>query len=143
MCEVTPARLGAGVRSGIVATATPHTWQCPSCGRRVPLRAEACHCGMTRARAERMAAAVEAPQAAPRPTRRVLDRRAAVAAMTTDVKLLVGAIALVIVLGLGWAVFGPAPPPPPPVLGYADSVPPKQAAMRDPKRPPFKLPWWK
>ena len=126
-----------------MATATPHSWQCPSCGRRVPLRADACHCGMTRARAELLAAAPQAAAAAPRPTRGLSDRQAAVNAMTRDVKILLGVGALVIVAGLGWMIFGPAPARVTPVLGYVDPGPPKSPKARDHLRPPFKLPWWK
>ena len=50
-----------------VAEVASHTWTCPTCGRRVPLRAEACHCGMTRARAEELAAAAPADARAPSP----------------------------------------------------------------------------
>ena len=120
---------------------TPHTRACPSCGRRVPLRAEACHCGMTRARAEELRA-VEPPAAAgPRGARGLSDRRAAMNAMTGDVKLLLAASALVLVAGLGWLAFGPRRGPYyPAVLGYVDAGPPKSTRAAD---PPFKLPWWK
>ena len=63
--------------------------------------------------------------------------------MTSDVKILVGVAALVIVAGLGWLVFGPAPPRVTPVLGYVDAGPPKSPKAQDHLRPPFKLPWWK
>ena len=99
---------------------------------------------MTRARAEQMAAAGQRPQAAPtRLTRGTSDSRAAVAAMTSDVKMLVGASALVIILGLGFMVFGPAPVPPAPVLGSADPGPPKRPKAEANLKPAFKLPWWK
>jgi hypothetical protein len=98
---------------------------------------------MSRARAEQMAAAGQRPQAAPRPARGSSDRRAAVDAMTSDVKMLVGAGALVMILGLGWMVFGPAPLPPAPVLGSADPGPPKRPKAEARSQPAFKLPWWK
>ena len=53
-----------------MAESTPHTWTCPSCGRRVPQRAEACHCGMTRERAESAAAALPAAARASLPRSR-------------------------------------------------------------------------
>ena len=110
----------------------------------MPLRAEACHCGMTRARAEELRAAEPAPAAAPRVTRPMSDRQAALNAMTRDVKLLIAVGALVLVAGLGWLVFGPRPEPYPAVLGFVDAGPPKSAARpAGPQYPPFKLPWWK
>lgn len=128
-----------------MATTPPaHTWTCPSCGRRVPLRAEACHCGTTRARAEEIAqAAVPAPVAARRPASGASDGRAAVDAMTTDVKLLVGALALVLVAGLGWLLFGPRTRPYPAVLGYVDAGPPPAPRPSPRPTPPFPMPWWK
>jgi hypothetical protein len=98
---------------------------------------------MTRARAEELAAVPQAAPAAPRPTRGLSDRQAAVNAMTGDVKILVGVGALVIVAGLGWMIFGPAPARVTPVLGYVDPGAPKSAKAQDHLRPPFKLPWWK
>jgi hypothetical protein len=107
----------------------------------VPLRAAACHCGTTRARAEELQAAAAPPVvAAPRVARGPSDRREALNAMTTDVKLLLAVSALVLVAGLGWLAFAPPREPYPAVLGYVDSGPPKLPA---PPRPPFKLPWWK
>lgn len=126
-----------------MAEATLHTWTCPSCGRRVPLRAEACHCGMTRARAEALKAAQPAAAAAPRVARGANNRRAAFNAMTGDVKLLLAMSALVLVVGLGWLLFGPRREPYPSVLGYVDAGPPQSMRAAGPKRPPFKLPWWK
>jgi hypothetical protein len=120
-----------------------HTWTCPSCGRRVPLRAEACHCGMTRARAEELRAAEPQAATAPRVARGTSDRQAALNAMTGDVKLLLAVSALVLVAGLGWLVFGPRAEPYPSVLGYVDAGPPKSSKATGPQHPPFKLPWWK
>jgi len=122
---------------------TPHTWTCPSCARRVPLRAEACHCGMKRALAEELRAAQPPAVAAPRVARGTSDRRAAMKAMTGDVKLLLAASALVLVVGLAWLVFGPRREPYPAVLGYVDAGPPKSIRAAGAQRPPFKLPWWK
>ena len=126
---------------------TSHTWSCPSCGRRVPLRAGICHCGMTRTQAEEMAAAAAAVPVPPPHPRRAAGagmRAEVVGAMTRDVKLLVGVGALVLVAGLGWLVFGPRPAPTiPPVLGWVDQRPPPVPKRTPPPRPPFKLPWWK
>ena len=128
-----------------MAEVTPHTWTCPACARRVPLRAEACHCGTTRARAEELQAAAAPPVVtAPRVARGTSDRREALNAMTTDVKVLLAVSALVLVAGLGWLAFGPRRELHyPAVLGYVDSGPPKAPATPAPPRPPFKLPWWK
>ncbi len=127
--------------------ATAHTWSCPSCGRRVPLRAGTCHCGMTRAQAEEMAAAAAAAPVRPPEPRRGAGpgmRAEVVGAMTRDVKLLMGVGALVLVAGLGWLVLGPSPQPTiPPVLGWVDQGPPPVPKRTPPPRPPFKLPWWK
>lgn len=121
-----------------------HTWTCPSCGRRVPLRAEACHCGMTRARADEISAAPREPAAPVRRQRRGLSlREEAWRTMGTDVKLLLATAALLVVAGLGYLVFGPPPDPYPAVLGYVDKGPPKVPKHAGPARPPFKLPWWK
>ena len=124
-----------------MAEETTHTWTCPSCGRRVPLRAEACHCGMTRARAEEVAAAfpVEAPPRRAR-SRLPVSRREVLATMPADVKALVVAGAIVLAAGLGWLVFGPSRPnSTPAVLGHVDQGPPPAPKPT----PPFKLPWWK
>jgi hypothetical protein len=98
---------------------------------------------MTRARAEEMAAAQPPAEVAlhlPRPSR---ARQEALAAMGTDVKLLLATGALVLVAGLGWLVFGPQRAPVPAVLGYVDAGPPPAPRPTPPPRPPFKLPWWK
>ncbi|HSD30252.1 MAG TPA: hypothetical protein VLL75_23335 [Vicinamibacteria bacterium] len=127
--------------------ATSHTWSCPSCGRRVPLRAGTCHCGMTRTQAEERAAAAAAAPVRPPDRRRAAGaglRAEVVAAMTRDVKLLVGVSALVLVAGLGWLLFGPrSAPAVPPVLGWVDQGPPPAPKPTPLPRPPFKLPWWK
>jgi len=125
-----------------VSEATLHTWTCPSCGRRVPLRSEACHCGMTRARAQQLAARPRVA-AAPRVARGLSDRQAALQAMPGDVKLLFSLSALVLVAGLFWLGFAPRPEPYPAVLGFVDPGPPKSTRPTGPERPPFKLPWWK
>ena len=128
-----------------MAEETTHTWTCPSCGRRVPLRAEACHCGMTRARAEEVAAAfpVEAPPRRPR-SRLPVTRREVLATMPADVKALVFAGAIVLAAGLGWLVFGPSRPnSTPAVLGHVDQGPPPAPRPTPRPTPPFKLPWWK
>jgi hypothetical protein len=129
---------------GAVAETSPHTWPCPSCGRRVPLRALACHCGMTRTRAEELAAAAPAAPVRPAGPRRPSGRAEVMAAMTGDVKALFVAAALVTVAGLGWLVFGPSrPSATPAVLGWVDHGPPPAPKPTPSPRPPFKLPWWK
>jgi hypothetical protein len=127
-----------------VAETASHTWACPSCGRRVPLRAETCHCGMTRTRAEELAAVAAPAPARPAGPRRARDREEAVAAMTGDVKVLLVAAAFVLVGGLGWLVLAPSRPSTlPAVLGWVDKGPPPLAPKHTRPQPPFKLPWWK
>ena len=117
-----------------VAEMGSHSWTCPTCGRRVPLRAEACHCGMTRARAEELAAVAPAEPGSPRPAHAVSPGLHAVspgrlfAAMPTDIKALVVGGALVMVTGLGWLVFGPRrPQSTPALLGWVDPGPAPRA----------------
>ena len=127
-----------------VAEMASHSWTCPTCGRRVPLRAEACHCGMPRARAEELAAAAApAERRPPRRTRR--SRRAASSPRCpADVKALVVGSALVMVAGLGWMAFGPErPSTTPALLGWVDPGPPPVPKPTPSPRPPLKLPWWK
>lgn len=97
---------------------------------------------MTRARAEELRAAEPQAAAPPRTVRTTSERREALDAMTTDVKVLLALGALTLLLGLGWLAFAPRPAPPPAVLGWVDSGPPKAPATA-PQKPPFKLPWWK
>jgi hypothetical protein len=98
---------------------------------------------MTHARAEELGAAQPPEAAAPRVVRGLSDRRAAVSAMTGDVKLLLVTSGLVFVLGLGWLAVGPSKKPYPAVLGYVDPGPPTAAQAAGLRHPPFKLPWWK
>jgi hypothetical protein len=120
-----------------------HTWPCPACGRRVPLRVSTCHCGMTRERAEAQAAtqAQAGRPPAARPARR--GPRTPAAPLPRDVKVLLSGVVLMAVLGLGWLVFGPAPDPVAPVLGFVDAGPPPAPRPTPSPTPPFKLPWWK
>jgi len=133
-----------------------HTWSCPACGRSVPLRVEACHCGLTRQQAEERAAAEEAaflaaaappaglPEAAAAPRRRVRNPyEFRWSSLPGDVKALLVGVALVAILGVGWLFFGPAPTPIAPVLGYVDAGPPPAPRPTPRPRPAFKLPWWK
>jgi hypothetical protein len=110
----------------------------------VPLRAEACHCGMPRARAEELAAAaVPVERRPPRRTRRASAGRF-FAALPPDVKALTVGAALVVVAGLGWMVFGPRrPPSSPAVLGWVDPGPRPAPKPTPAPRPLLKLPWWK
>jgi hypothetical protein len=135
-------------------TELAHTWSCPACGRRVPLRAAACHCGLTREEAEARRAAAEAGATAgagaggvasgggarPRRTRILPPFRS----LPRDVQALVVAAALFVVVGLGWLIF--APPrmdATPAVLGRVDATPPPAAKPTPSPTPPFKLPWWR
>jgi len=127
-----------------------HTWTCPACGRSGPLRVDACHCGVTREQAEdRAAAAAAAAEAAAAPVPRVARRAAGSEPRLTwgslpgDVRALVVGIAIVMLAGMGWLLFGPAPAPIAPVLGYVDAGPPPAPRPTPRPTPAFKLPWWK
>jgi hypothetical protein len=98
---------------------------------------------MTRARASELALAAPAAEEPVRGRPARADRRAALEAMTGDVKFLVAGALVLLVAGLGWAAFGPEPARPVPVLGFVDAGPPKPAAAKKLDAPPFKLPWWK
>jgi len=126
-----------------MAEVASHSWTCPACGRRVPQRADACHCGMSRARAEELAAVSAAERRPPRRAGRVAPGRV-FAALPPDVKALVIGGALVMVAGLGWMAFGGRrPSSTPAVLGWVDKAPPPVPKPTPIPRPPLKLPWWK
>ena len=109
----------------------------------MPLRAEVCHCGMPRARAEELAAASPAERLPPRRTRQVSPGRF-FAALPPDVKALVVGSTLMIVAGLGWMAFGPErPSTTPALLGWVDPGAPPVPKPTPTPRPPFRLPWWK
>jgi len=119
-----------------------HTWTCPACRRRVPLRVGRCHCGATREQAEAAEAASLAAERIPRP--RARRPRFALPPLPGDVRALLVASAFVVVAGLGWLVLGPHRPEAiPAVLGHVDAGAPPVPKPTPPPRPPFKLPWWK
>jgi hypothetical protein len=119
-----------------------HTWTCAGCGRQVPQRVDACHCGSTRAQAlaarhEARAARGQRPPA-PGEGWRVLWR-----SLPRDVKAMVVAASVVLLAGFGWLVFAaPAPAAAPALLGYVER-PVTTLRPAPPPQPPFKLPWWK
>lgn len=125
-----------------MSEAAGHTWTCSGCGRRVPQRASACHCGTTREQSQ--AAAVLARQPA-RAAGRPLEPgwRGLWVSLPADVKAMVLAAALVLAAGLGWLAFGPSRPnTTPALLGYVER-PLGARRPAPPPRPAFKLPWWK
>lgn len=127
-----------------VAEMASLSWTCPTCGRRVPRRAEACHCGMPRARAEELAAAATPTERRPPRRTRPVSPGRLFAALPLDIKALVVGSALVLVAGLGWMAFGPQRhTPTPALLGRVDPGPPPVAKPRPSPTPPIKLPWWK
>ena len=118
-----------------------HVWTCPNCGRRVPLRVDACHCGATRARAEQMEAAAATP---PVPRPRTAPAGPRLPPLPGDVKALAIGGLVVLVAGFFWLVLGPGrPPSTPALLGHVDAGPPAVKTTPPPPRPPFKLPWWR
>ena len=122
-----------------------HTWVCPACGRRVPLRASTCHCGMSRERAEEIASAqAQASQPAARTARPAMrGPRTPSEPLPGDVKALLAGIVVVALASVGWLAFGPLPDPIVPVLGYIDASPPPPPRPSPPAEPAFKLPWWR
>jgi hypothetical protein len=100
---------------------------------------------MSRARAEELAAAATHDRDA-RPVRRSrpVSRWRLFLAMPKDVRALVVGSVLVMVVGLGWLVFGPRQPSSiPALLGRVDPGPPPVTRPTPLPRPPLKLPWWK
>ncbi len=116
------------------------TWTCPNCQRRVPNRAAVCHCGTTREQAE--------PGARPQGPAALPPRPGAQAgwlppwsSLTWDLKALVIAFGLVLVLA---AVFLFLPHPSVrvhPVLGFADQAPPRPSPSPTVPAKRWKLPW--
>jgi hypothetical protein len=125
-----------------VSETTGHTWTCSGCGRRVPQRAGACHCGTSR---EQSLAVQQAARLAARtrPVPRPDGGRGLWRTLPGDVKAMAVSAALVLAAGLGWLAFGPSrPDTTPALLGYVEpSVTTRRPAPRP--APPFKLPWWK
>jgi len=123
-----------------------HTWICPACSRRVPLRVGACHCGMARDRAEEIAAAeARTSQPASRPVGPPAVRapRTPGTPLPSDVRALLAGVAVVALAAMGWLAFGPRPDPVVPVLGFVDAGPPPAPRPSGPPEPAFRLPWWK
>jgi hypothetical protein len=117
------------------------TWHC-TCGRRVPLRVNVCHCGLPREAALAAAPPPAYPPASetPGPT----TASAVWSTMPNDVRAMALVSALVLVAGVGWVAFGPTRTTlTPAVLGWVDPGPPPVPKPTPPPRPPFKLPWWK
>jgi hypothetical protein len=118
---------------------------CPGCGRSVPLRVEACHCGAARPNAAAPGlAAPDVPAG-----RRSRTRPAGALPRSTgelwrslplDVKALAVASALTLGGGVAWLVaVPPRPEPLPAILGTIDRVP----APPSPSASPFPMPWWR
>lgn len=82
----------------------PATWECPSCHRRVPENLDECRCGMMRAVAE-------ASQARSAIQKQGLPR---------DVILWLGAMVVILLLGVLWLMRSSKPERVVPVLGYVD-----------------------
>lgn len=106
------------------------TWQCPQCGRRVPNRAEECHCGMTR-RAALAAAQSAAPgtaaSAAGAGAQAPSLYRFSWRALPREIKLMAVGLVVVLLLGLGWLFVVPYRPKPiVPLLGWSEPTSPRK-----------------
>ncbi len=99
------------------------TWACPRCGRRVPNRAPACHCGMTQEQARQQPAPPPRPSAQPRPRRRGPSWGDVWKDFTWDLKALAIGLVLVAILGLVWLLVPHKPEPIVPVLGIVVPAP--------------------
>lgn len=101
-------------------------WTCPSCGRRVPAYAPACHCGVART-----ASSALPPRPLPGPVRFTWS----------DLPWQAWAALAVIVIALGlatWQAFRPGPPERiVPLLGRVDRLP---SPTPKPTRPPTARP---
>jgi hypothetical protein len=122
---------------------TSATWTCPSCQRRVPSRMSVCHCGTTREQADR--GGLPPPPATP-PARARLGRfeLPAWSSLSWDLKALVLAFGLVVVLAVVVLFLPSRPPQIQPLLGYTDPArPPRSSASPSPSPSPkhWKLPW--
>ena len=106
------------------------TWSCPQCGRRVPNRAQACHCGTTR-----QAAIAAAQNAVPGlgeggaadgarvPSPYELSWRG----LPREFKLTAVGLVLVLLLGLGWLILVPYRPKAiVPLLGWSEPSSPRK-----------------
>ena len=99
------------------------TWTCPRCGRRVPNRAPACHCGTTQEQARQESAPPAGPSPGPRPRRRAFPWREIWKDLTWDLKALALGVALVAILGLVWLLVPHKAEPIVPVLGIVAPAP--------------------
>jgi hypothetical protein len=107
------------------------TWQCPQCGRRVPNRAEECHCGMTKRAAltaaqspvpGSVAGAASSGPRAPVPSLHRFSWRG----LPRELKLMAVGLAVVLLLGLGWVFMVPYRPQPiVPLLGWSEPTSPR------------------
>lgn len=113
------------------------TWGCPRCGRRVPNRAPACHCGMTQEQARQEQAPGVVP-AAPAPRRgRGLGLRQIWNDFTWDLKALAIGVVVVSLLGLAWLFVPRKEEPIAPVLGIVAPAP-----SPSPSPTPKAKRWW-
>jgi hypothetical protein len=117
------------------------TWECPNCKRRVPNRAAVCHCGTTREQAELSARPKVAAPAPSPPPARGHALRPAWSSLTWDLKALVIAFGLVLILGAAFLFVPFHPTRVQPVLGYADHLPPKPSPSPTTPVKHWKLPW--
>jgi hypothetical protein len=120
---------------------TSTTWTCPSCKRRVPSRVSVCHCGTTREQADR-AEILPPPAALPRrPRRGLLSELPRWSSLPWDLKALILAFGLVVVLAVLVLFLPSRPQQIQPLLGYTDPSRPRSSPSPAPSPKHWKLPW--
>jgi hypothetical protein len=121
---------------------TSATWTCPSCKRRVPSRVSVCHCGTTREQADRAELLPPPPAPPGRPRRGLLSALPPWSSLPWDLKALILAFGLVVVLAVVVLFLPSRPQQIQPLLGYTDpSPPPRSSPSPAPSPKHWKLPW--
>jgi hypothetical protein len=122
---------------------TAATWPCPQCGRRVPNRAQECHCGMTR-----QAALAAAPRGAEGPAPSAAEGakvpspyRFSWRRLPGEIKLMAIGLVLVLLLGLAFLVLVPhRPTAVVPLLGWSEPRTPRREPSPSPSPATAKQP---
>jgi hypothetical protein len=95
------------------------TWACPQCGRRVPNRAESCHCGCQRSAAEALRG----------------SQPAGSGGLGWQLKALLALLGLLVVIGAGLLFVPSTPQPGVPLLGWIDQPPSTPQPSHTPRPP--------